>query len=136
MNSLFLTPSFYFFMDKILKIHDDICQHPTPDALKMVQEKLSGKDACQLTHFKMATVEEICNIVSKASSPTCDLDPIPSSLIKDNIDVFTLAIRDIVNLSLKSGDCPAPLKKAVVVSLLKNKALDTETLKFIVQCQS
>ena len=81
------------------------------------------------SHFEMATEEEICNIVSRASLATCDLDPIPSSFIKDNIDVLAPAIRDIVNLSLKSGDCPAPLKKAVVVPLLKRKGLDTETLK-------
>ena len=77
----------------------------------------------------MATEEEICNIMSRASLATCDLDPIPYSFIKDNIDVLAPAIRDIVNLSLKSVDCPAPLKKAVVVPLLKNKGLDPETLK-------
>ena len=115
-------------MDKILKIHDDIFQSPTPVAMKIVQEKLLNKDASQLTHFEMATEEEICNIVSRASLATCDLDPIPSSFIKDNIDVLAPAIRDIVNLSLKSGDCPAPLKKAVVLPLLK-KGLDPETLK-------
>ena len=116
-------------MDKILKICDDIFQSPTPVAMKIVQEKLLNKDASQLTHFEMATEEEICNIVSRASLATCDLDPIPSSFIKDNIDVLAPAIRDIVNLSLKSGDCPAPLKKAVVLPLLKKKGLDPETLK-------
>ena len=129
-NELTLSNTFNsFFMDKILKIRDDIFQSPTPVAMKIVQEKLLNKDASQLTHFEMATEEEICNIVSRASLATCDLDPIPSSFIKDNIDVLAPAIRDIANLSLKSGDCPAPLKKAAVLPLLKKKGLDPETLK-------
>ena len=90
-----------FFIHKILKMCDDISQSPTQVALKIVLEKLLNKDASQLTHFEMATEEEICHIVSRASLAICDLDPIPSSFIKDNIDVFVPSIRDIVNLSLK-----------------------------------
>ena len=45
---------------------------------------------------------------------TCELDPIPTTLIKENIDLLTPLITKIVNLSLSTGHFPDEWKEAYV----------------------
>ena len=67
-------------------------------------------------HFRMASEEEICDIRPKA------LDYIPSSFINDTIDVISSS-NHRVNLSLKSGDCPAHFKKTVALEKITLNSL-------------
>ena len=54
------------------------------------------------------------------SNATCPLDPVPTHLVKQHLDVLAPLITAVVNTSLRSGCVPAKLKEALVRPRLKN----------------
>ena len=60
---------------------------------------------------------------------TCDLDPLPTSILKKCINLLLPAIHHIVNLSLNQDYFPDVLKKACVTPLIKNENLDNDNIK-------
>ena len=71
----------------------------------------------------MISRETVTNIISKSSSKSRSLDPIPTC-----IPVLATTITNIVNLSLSTGHVPPLLKTACVVPRLKKKSLDPDEL--------
>ena len=65
----------------------------------------------------------------KSPLKSCELDPVPTSLIKLNIYVFAKYITIIVNISLSSGCFHDSQEVAHVKPLLKKPNLDKEVLK-------
>ena len=53
-----------------------------------------------------------------SSNGTCNLDPIPTTLLKSCIDLLIVPITNIVNESLKEGVFPSDFKTALVIPLL------------------
>ena len=60
---------------------------------------------------------------------SCDLDPIPTCLIKEFVNDFVPYITQIVNKSLKCGFFPDCLQHALIKPLLKKPSLDRQDLK-------
>ena len=56
----------------------------------------------------------------KSPSKSCELDPVPTLLMKQNIDVFAKYITIIVNRSLSSGCVPDSQK---IVHVKPNKEI-------------
>jgi len=58
--------------------------------------------------------EDITHVVhaSTTKSKTCDLDPIPTDMVKENIDLLAPLLTDIVNASLQAGIVPTNMKHA------------------------
>ena len=110
-----------FFTGKIERIRSEIdstvCD---PPEMKITP---SHSDH-QLAAFQDLEVSDICKIISTSKSATCDLDPIPTSLLKDNLDVLAPVITKITNMSLQSGHFPDKWKTALVMPLLKKAGLD------------
>ena len=79
--------------------------------------------------FEPTYVMKIKELIMKLPSKSCELDPVPTSLIKQNIDVFAKYITIIVNKSLSSGCFPDSQKVAHVKPLLKKPNLDKEVFK-------
>ena len=50
---------------------------------------------------------------------SCDLDPIPASLLLDCLDEIVPTVTDIINTSLQTGVVPQSFKHALVNPLLK-----------------
>ena len=71
------------------------------------------------TNFDPASAEEIRNIICKSPCKSCELDPVPTSLIKECIDDFVPYITTIVNKSFFEGVFPTNLKTAYIRPLLK-----------------
>ena len=69
---------------------------------------------------------EIDKIIKQSPSKSCDLDPLPTSLLKENMSSILPLITEIVNDSLSSGHVPEEFK---VTLLLKNTSLDKNVLK-------
>ena len=65
----------------------------------------------------------------KLSNSSCDLDPIPTKLLKLCLDPLLGPITRIVNMSLGSGVFPKDLKHALVRPTLKKPTLDPDILK-------
>ena len=65
------------------------------------------------------TDAEVRRLDLSAPCKSCDLDPLPTSLVKDCIDILVMPIVSIVNLSLSEGCFPSHFKSALVSPLLK-----------------
>ena len=65
----------------------------------------------------------------KSASKSCDLDPIPTNILKALLDILIKPITTIINLSLESGTFPLSFKEAHVTPLLKKSNLPVDNLK-------
>ena len=82
-----------------------------------------------LTDFTAASCEEVRKLLMSSPSKSCELDPIPTFLLKQCIDSFVPAITTIVNKSLCEAVVPSDFKQAIVRPLLKKPGLDKEVFK-------
>lgn len=83
----------------------------------------------QLASFSTASCDEIRKIILASPTKSCELDPLPTKLLKQCLDYLLPAITSIVNKSLSQICVPTPFKRAVVRPLLKKSNLDKEVLK-------
>ena len=60
---------------------------------------------------------------------TCDLDSLPTKLLKSYLDVLLTPITNIVKLSLESGSFPDVLKVLHITPLLKKPSLSKDDMK-------
>ena len=75
-----------------------------------------------LNNTEAAFVEVLGSLTPK----TCDLDPIPTSVLKQHVLELALIIARIVSASLASGEFPTSLKTSIVRPKLKKPDLDSE----------
>ena len=59
----------------------------------------------------------------KSTKKTCELDPLPSSVLNECFHVLAPFITQIINMSISHGQVPILLKEA---TLLKKPSLDSE----------
>src|ERR1043165_3893475 len=78
--------------------------------------------------FSPATETEVSLLLNSLPNKQCELDPIPTSLLKDCASVLVPVITKIINLSLSTGNFPMVFKHSIVSPLLKKANLDKETL--------
>jgi hypothetical protein len=119
-----------FFHAKIAKIRDTLDSHTelTADGLNSVLP-IDDPIPAIFSEFAPLSEEEVKKIISSSPTKTCQLDPMPTWLLKDFIDILAPVITKIVNLSLQSSHFPIAYKKALVRPLLKKPTLDKEVLK-------
>jgi hypothetical protein len=82
-----------------------------------------------LTDFTPASVDEVRKIILKAPCKACELDPIPTTLLKTSLDSVTTTITTIINTSQSTYVVPTSFKRAIVRPLLKKPALEKDILK-------
>ena len=78
----------------------------------------------RLTSFKLVTDQDILLILCTAPPKSCELDMIPTTLLKVYSDVIVPYIMDIVNTSIVSGSFTKNIKQAFLRPLLKKRGLD------------
>ena len=78
--------------------------------------------------FEPATVDELKKIIMSSPNKSCDIDPLPTILLKACLDTLLKSITDIINASLCSGLFPDDFKHAYVNPLLKKTYLPKEDL--------
>ena len=111
-----------FFNDKVQNIRDDL---DTSD----LEPEFKSYNGAIFDCFSPVNETFVRNIVSSSGTKTCDLDPIPTSILKQNIDILITPITAIINASLKSGKVPSDFKSAILNPLIKQLNLDQNTLK-------
>ena len=112
-----------FFTEKIEKIRSTFSasvnlQHITPDSPPPM-----------FPSFSTVTEEEVTKIITSSPSKSCSLDPWPTFLVLDYLDILISPITSIINASLNQGKCPDFFKQAHVTPLLKKSSLDKEVFK-------
>lgn len=79
---------------------------------------------CSFSKFHELTESEVEKLIKSSSNKSCNLDPIPTALLKECISELTPILTKIVNLSLISARFPDALKHATVTPLLKKQNLE------------
>ena len=69
--------------------------------------------------FERATEDEIKKLILSSSSKLCDLEPIPTIVLKNCLDIIVTPITDIINIPVDTNTFPKKIKEAHVRQLLK-----------------
>ena len=77
-----------------------------------------------MDHFKPLSEGDVRKLIEGFPKKSCTLDPMPTSLVINCIDVLLPVITKIINLSLESGSFASNWKCALVNPLLKKTGLD------------
>ena len=88
------------FQDKIEKIRNGLQEQNTVCDVSDNQYAINSI----LSSFAPATEAEIVKLINKSASKSCDLDPIPTWLLKLCLDPLLPVITHIVNVSLSTSD--------------------------------
>ena len=116
-----------FFSDKIVSIRNGLSTYDDDDHLTIP----AASTLLNFVEFNHVTLSEIEKLINYKSSPTksCVSDPLPTSILKECVQLLLPAITNIVNLSLSSSTIPQQFKDAVVTPILKKASLNPEILK-------
>jgi hypothetical protein len=82
-----------------------------------------------LSAWSEVTTEEVRRVVMAAPAKSCSLDPIPTFLLREYIDIILPYLTAMVNKSLQEGHLPTSQKSAVVTPLLKKPSSEPDDLK-------
>ena len=111
-----------FFTNKISKISDTF---PTSGSFNDAPELVPPN----FNRFKPVTEDEVSKCIKESPTKSCPLDPIPTSLLKDCLDILLPCITKLVNYSLIDGSFPSAFKRAVFTPLIKKASLPRNNLK-------
>ena len=116
-----------FFSNKISKIRNTF---PTSGSSNDVPDSVPPA----FNAFMPVTEDEVHKCICESPTKSCSLDPIPTFLLKDCLDILLSSITKLVNYSLIEGSFPNSFKKAVVTPLIKRLPFPEMTLRIIAQC--
>ena len=114
-----------YFGNKIINIREQMLQNMQVNPSKGTNFDKSFV-GMPVTVFPGATEYEVRRLIVKSNTKSCELDPLPTWLLKDCIDELVTIITAIVNASLEEGYVPDCLKNAIVRPVLKKAGLDQE----------
>ena len=113
-----------FFTSKVSTIRESLNHEDTPSFVPPLDD-----DATATLHsFTPTTIEEIVRIIKLSPNKSCELDPLPTWLLKLCVQELAPIIAAIVNKSLETSCMPAELKRAHVRPRLKKPCLDPDVL--------
>ena len=114
-----------FFVKKIADIRSKLCvQHRSTATDQHDQDYLETSDVP--LHQKFSAFDEVSEdyirtLITTSPTKSCSLDPIPTYLVKNCLDVLLPVITTMVNISLQTGHFPVDWKNAVVYPNLKKE---------------
>ena len=107
-----------YFVDKIETIRSKF-----PDKVQTIPQVRKPEIRSKMNVFERASEDEIKKLFLSSSSKSCDLDPIPTSVLKNCLDILITSITDIIKISMEASTFPQNFKEAHVRPLLKNNHL-------------
>ena len=116
-NNKDLTEEFTdFFMDKIQKIRGNFTENPI--------YKPTIKSISSLAEFRPFNQMEVKKIILSIKTKSCELDVLPTKLLKDCLDDILPTITNLANISLWDGVFASGWKTSIIRPLLKKPNLD------------
>ena len=113
-----------FFRTKILNIRDTF-----PPLDRSVLSNSAIFSGTPLSVFSPVTEDHVRKIILQTPPKSCELDPMPTKLLFQHLDLLLPTITNIMNQSLTSGIVPPEFKFAIVKPLLKKSNLNPDDLK-------
>ena len=111
-----------FFTNKIAKIRESFSSSSSFSLPSPVNPP-------GLVKFDDASPDDIAKVIKNSPTKSCLLDPWPTFLVKDCLDILLPSITKLVNCSLSEGAVPDGFKSAVVTPLIKKSSLSKDDLK-------
>ena len=113
-----------FFTSKVSTIRESLNHVDTSYFVSPLDD-----DAPATLHsFSPTTIEEIVRIIKLSPNKSCELDPLPTWLLKLCAQELAPIITAIVNRSFETSCMPTELKRAHVRPRLKKSSLDPDLL--------
>ena len=119
-----------FFVRKVERIRGNIDAIPINfsdrDLVPPDKPMTDANHDHMLHSFKTLTECEVKHLIQKMAKKSCILDPVPTTLVHNCLDMLLPCITRIVNTSLSTAHFPGEWKEALVTPLLKKGAKDSE----------
>ena len=74
------------------------------------------------SEFKLLNDKDVIELVEKCAKKFCALDPMPTPLVAECIDVLLLVIKQMINQSLETASFPDSWKEALVILYSRSMA--------------
>ena len=116
-----------YFVSKIVTIRTKITQ--SLSSCNTPENLVQRAQPERLNNFKMVSEDDVTTIIRGTKNATCELDPMPTSLLKKILPSVIHSITNLINASLSSGTVPASFKHALVKPLIKKPSLANELMK-------
>ena len=110
-----------YFDEKVKTVRAATDGRPSPTISPATAESLSSFSPC--------SAAEVRKLIMQSPTKSCPLDPIPTFLLKELVDVLLPYMTAMINASLHEGCLPSEHKHAIVTPLLKKPELDADELK-------
>lgn len=112
-----------FFIRKIENIRTELDNMDSLDPSEdtSISRTFTGSP---LFEFKLISTNSVKKLITCSPSKSCDLDPVPTSLVKECQEQLYSPILSIINASLQEGYFPDSWKRALVKPKLKKQGLD------------
>ena len=111
-----------FFVDKIEAVRLATANSDDPTYL-------ACSEGLHQTNFREYSLDEIRRVLVQSPVKTCSLDPIPTDLLLESIDIVLPIIWAMCNTSLTEGHLPASQKEAIITPIVKKPGLDPDDTK-------
>jgi hypothetical protein len=111
-----------FFTDKITQIHNSFTN-------QSVHSHSPDISPASLDNFTPATEKQVQKVILASPTKSCILDPWPTHLVKEFVDILLPSITKLVNCSMAEGFVPSSFKRAVITPLIKKPSLHKDELK-------
>ncbi len=105
-----------FFMEKIVNIRKSLEHHPK----YIPQERIVSQTR---DHFCPVTPQDVRTAINSLATKSCELDFVPTLLLKDCVDLFLPILTHIFNLSLNTGKFIMDWAHAKIRPLIKKPGL-------------
>ena len=105
-----------YFMNKIQTIKDNLADHPL--------YKPEPTNIPKFDTFKKLSKEDVRKLISKTKTKSCELDVLPTHILKEMLDHLLPTITKIINMSVMQGIFINKWKNALVRPLLKKKGME------------
>jgi hypothetical protein len=79
--------------------------------------------------FHACSANDDRRIIMKSPTKSCDLDPIPTFILKESLCTLLPFLTAMCNASILEGQRPQAQKHAIVIPLFKKSSLDPSDLK-------
>ena len=112
-----------YFSEKVTKIRQSISSNVSTEQRRRFTTANSTFQC-----FEEIDLQELIKVASQMNSKTCDLDPVPTIVVKKYMTLLAPVILRIINLSITTCTFPSSLKHAIVTPVAKSSVKSKEDL--------
>ena len=92
-----------FFSQKIVSIRSELDSIESAEDLHIELIRLSPFVGTPFTKFKALLLDSVRKLIMSSQVKLCEIDPVPTCVVKECLDELLPAISSMINISQKSG---------------------------------